>query len=74
MSGIEDTLVQSGVIGAVLAWFMLRMEKVVKENSEIISGLKEMVRDLNAIGAEARREHQEIIQVLRRISGELDER
>ena len=32
--GTFNTLLQSGVLGAVLVWFMLRLEGILKENTE----------------------------------------
>jgi hypothetical protein len=42
-------LVQTGVLGAVLAWFMLRMETILKENTAAIQELREAILALNKV-------------------------
>lgn len=39
-------LAQSGVLGLVLAWFMLRMEGIMKENTKAINELRESISKL----------------------------
>ncbi len=33
-------LAQSGILGAVLAWFMLRMEKIIQANTDAINQMR----------------------------------
>lgn len=36
-------LAQSGVLGLVLAWFMLRMEGIMKENTKAINEMRDAI-------------------------------
>jgi len=49
LADILGQLVQTGVLGAVLAWFMLRMETILKDNTKAIQELKEAVIQLNKV-------------------------
>ena len=49
MSEIYTQIVQTGVLGAVLAWFMLRMENILKENTKAIQELREAILALNKV-------------------------
>jgi hypothetical protein len=46
---ILGQLVQTGVLGAFLAWFMLRMENILKENTKAIQELREAILALNKV-------------------------
>lgn len=37
---VINILINNGILGVVLMWFMFRMEKVVKNNTEILSQVK----------------------------------
>lgn len=37
---LEETLLQQGVLGVVLGWFMLRMEKIVQANTDALEQIK----------------------------------
>jgi len=49
MSEIYTQLVQTGVLGVVLAWFMLRLETILKENTKAIQELREAILALNKV-------------------------
>jgi len=38
-----QALIDNGVMGLIIAWFMFRMEKVVKNNTEVLIGVKEHI-------------------------------
>jgi len=46
MSLTPDMLLQYGVLGVVLAWFMFRMEKKIEALTEAIDDLKDVIRNL----------------------------
>ena len=37
---LMNQLAQSGILGAVLVWFMLRMEKIITANTEAINQMR----------------------------------
>lgn len=38
--GDPNALIQTGVLGIVLAWFMFRLEKIVAANTEALQGVR----------------------------------
>tara|TARA_R100001530_G_scaffold136213_2_gene115836 strand:+ start:2507 stop:2656 length:150 start_codon:yes stop_codon:yes gene_type:complete len=38
-----QSLIDNGVMGIIIAWFMFRMEKVVKNNTEVLFSVKENI-------------------------------
>lgn len=47
---IEDFILkiaEQGVIGVILAWFMLRVEKILKENNRLLALVHEKLRGNN---------------------------
>lgn len=42
-----QTLIDNSVMGVLLAWFMFRMERVVKNNTEVLFSVKERIGDTN---------------------------
>jgi hypothetical protein len=42
-------IAQTGILGIVLAWFMLRMENILKENTKAINDLRDAVLQLNKV-------------------------
>jgi len=38
-----QALIDNGVLGLVVAWFMFRMEKVVKNNTEVLYKVKDRI-------------------------------
>ena len=41
-----DNLAQAGVLGVVLAWFMLRLEGILKENTLALNALTLVINKL----------------------------
>lgn len=39
-----QAFIDNGVMGVVIAWFMFRMEKVVKNNTEVLIAVKEKIK------------------------------
>ena len=37
-------LINNGALGVVVAWFMFRMEKVVKNNTEVLISVKDRMK------------------------------
>ena len=46
MSISLDPIIQSGVLGAILAWFMLRLEGIIKENTKAINEMQLVIAKL----------------------------
>jgi len=42
---LEETLLQQGVLGVVLGWFMLRMEKIIDANTEALVQIRIQIED-----------------------------
>jgi len=38
------TLLDNGVLTVIVGWFMFRMEKVVKNNTEVLCSVKEIIK------------------------------
>ena len=38
-----QSLIDNGVLGIIVAWFMFRMEKVVKNNTDVLISVKETI-------------------------------
>jgi len=42
-----EQIANFGVLGVVLAWFMLRLERRIEELTKVISDLKEAINKIN---------------------------
>lgn len=40
MSELIEPLIQSGILGAILAWFMLRLEGIIKDNTAALNSMQ----------------------------------
>jgi len=38
-----QSFIDNGVLGVIVAWFMFRMEKVIKNNTNVLIGVKELM-------------------------------
>jgi hypothetical protein len=43
---LVNQLAQTGVLGAVLVWFMLRLEGILKENTVVLGQLRDAILKL----------------------------
>ena len=41
---ILEILVNNGMLGVIVAWFMLRMEKLIRANTEALICVKEKIK------------------------------
>lgn len=41
---IYEIVLNNGMLGAVVAWFMLRMEKLIKANTEALILVKDLLK------------------------------
>lgn len=42
---ILEVFVNQGVLGVLVVWFMFRMEKVIKNNTEVLYATKEAIKN-----------------------------
>lgn len=39
-----QAFIDNGMMGIIIAWFMFRMEKVVKNNTDVLHAVKEKIK------------------------------
>lgn len=42
---IIEIFINQGVLGVLVVWFMFRMEKVIKNNTEVLYATKEVIKN-----------------------------